>query len=222
MQFVLPIAAAFVLIVGVVQTQGQGRTLFGVGASTCGKWAAVDYDESTDWIAGFISGIGAAASPSGADLLNGVNAESVRGWMDDYCQAHPFESVEEAGAALRLRVSRKTRPEAPTQATLNAKICESQITDAYHLIIINHPQITTTITALEDMQCKGSPEACDVGENNRRSQIDANELEKSKETGMVLRALGCFQQKPLTAPPQHESMTPQSELLDPGLPDQDQ
>jgi hypothetical protein len=43
-----------------------------------------------------------------------------------------------------------------------------------------------------------------------------------KETSMVLRVIGCLQQEPLTAPPDHENITPQTELLDPGLPDHDQ
>ena len=150
-----------------------------------------------------------------------MSAETVRGWMDNYCQTHPLESIEQAGGALVRAHGLPAVPEVPTPAASNPDACESQIMDAYHLIDSNRPQMTATVMALEDMQCKGSPAACNTGANNRQKQIDANELEKSRETNTVLRAIGCFQQEPLTAPPSNDYMRPQTDLLDPGLPDHD-
>ena len=82
---------------------------------------------------------------------------------------------------------------AALQAPPNAAVCEGQITDAYHLIDGNSGQAPATITALQDMHCKGSAAACNLGANHWRIQINANEVGKSEKTRMVLQTVGCFQ-----------------------------
>jgi hypothetical protein len=56
------------------------------------------------------------------------------------------------------------------QAAPNLDVCEGQITDAYRQIDSKHPQALATIAALEDIHCKGSPEACSLGANDRRNK----------------------------------------------------
>ena len=215
MRLVPPIAVALALISPFAQAQGHAS--ISTGALVCGEWATAGHDERKDWIEGLVSGI------DGADPLNGVNAEIVGAWMDHYCQTHPSESIQKAGETFVRSHESPMVSKPSTQAGLNSTACERQIVDAYNLINRNHPQMTATIMALEDMHCTGSQAACDLGADNRRVQIDANELEKSKETSMVLRTIGCFQQQEQpTAPSLNENMAPQTDLLDPGLPDHDQ
>ena len=82
---------------------------------------------------------------------------------------------------------------ATVQTPPNLAVCESQITDAYHLIDSNSGQAPAAITALQDMHCKGSAAACNLGANQRRNQINANDIGKSERTRMVLQTVGCFQ-----------------------------
>ena len=46
------------------------------------------------WVAGFLSGM--AVKQSGSDFLNGLDAEAVFGWLDNYCSAHPLERISNA------------------------------------------------------------------------------------------------------------------------------
>ena len=37
-----------------------------------------------------------AVKQSGSDFLNGLDAEAVFGWLDNYCSAHPLERISNA------------------------------------------------------------------------------------------------------------------------------
>jgi hypothetical protein len=45
---------------------------------------------------GFLSGI-AYESTDGENPMNGLDAEAVWAWIDNYCQAHPLEQIVTAG-----------------------------------------------------------------------------------------------------------------------------
>jgi hypothetical protein len=51
------------------------------------------------WILGFLSGVGYRGEGV-VDPLNGVDAQAVWAWMDNYCQANPLKLVHEAGEAF--------------------------------------------------------------------------------------------------------------------------
>jgi hypothetical protein len=157
----------------------------GVGASACGSWAAGRPDGREVWILGFLSGVGFATNE--ADPLSGRAPKAVWAWMDNYCQTHPLEKIEKVGEAF---VASHASAAAPAP---NFEVCESQITDAYHQISRGHPLVSATITALGDMHCKGSIAVCNLGANNRRNQINADDMDKADKTRMVLQTLGCFQ-----------------------------
>ena len=186
MRFLLPAALAAVLVTGSVEAQEVDSV--GVGASACGSWAAGRSDGREVWILGFLSGVGFATDET--DPLNGLAPKAVWAWMDNYCRTRPLEKIEKVGEAFVASRASAAAPKAPAP---NFEVCESQITDAYHQISSGHPLVLATITALGDMHCKGSLAVCDLGANNRRKQINANDLEKAEKTRMVLQALGCFQ-----------------------------
>jgi|SRR6516165_4538362 hypothetical protein len=77
--------------------------LIGSGTNSCGTWTAwrrqgiAGFPEQ--WVLGFLSGIG---YKGGNNPLNGVDANAVWAWMDNYCYAHPLDSIEKAGEAFNL------------------------------------------------------------------------------------------------------------------------
>jgi hypothetical protein len=81
----------------------RAATTMGAGNQSCGTWTADRRNPDTtnllmdiSWVAGFLSGIG--WSIDGADPLNGIDANAVWGWIDNYCSAHPVEAIKIAAA----------------------------------------------------------------------------------------------------------------------------
>jgi hypothetical protein len=101
-----------VLIVGAGETRAQMVTVLGVGNKSCGAWiAARRANDATaytlqGWVAGFLSGSNSiiASNPAyGIDTLKEVaqgDAQGLWTWVDNYCQAHPLNSVATAADAL--------------------------------------------------------------------------------------------------------------------------
>ncbi len=81
-------------------------SLIGVGTNSCGAWTS---DRSSQfphlaiaeeqWVLGFLSGMGFEASGKD-DPLNGVDAQGVWAWLDNYCHANPLEPISRAAAAF--------------------------------------------------------------------------------------------------------------------------
>ena len=165
----------------------------GLQDPSCGPREAIHHNYE-DWLSGFLTGVGLVGSPGGTAPLNGLSGKTIRDWVYNYCQAHPLEVIANAGEVFMAahRLAPPTRA-ATAQTSPNLAVCESQITDAYHLIDNNSGQAPAAITALQDMHCKGSLAACNLGANQRRNQINANNLGKSEKTRMVLQTVGCFQ-----------------------------
>ncbi len=82
-------------------------TVLGFPNTSCGAWvtyrggnARVQAFYLELWVLGFLSGIGYAGSGSGLNPLNGVDADGVSAWIDNYCQAHPLDRIVEAATAF--------------------------------------------------------------------------------------------------------------------------
>jgi hypothetical protein len=113
MRFLLLLTVLSVgLMAGV--TEAQAYVMTGSGTVSCGSWSAHrrEYDpggkstigsqksmDESAWVLGFLSGIGFIHT-NGADPLDGVDADGVWAWIDNYCQAHPIENVGQAAAAF--------------------------------------------------------------------------------------------------------------------------
>jgi len=82
-------------------------TIKGAGAGSCGTWvedrraAPRSAELDLSWVLGFLSGIGFMGAV-GDDPLNGVDADGVRAWIDNYCAAHPLINIEQAAAAFSI------------------------------------------------------------------------------------------------------------------------
>ena len=167
----------------------------GLQDPSCGSREAIHHNYE-DWLSGFLTGAGLVGSPGGTATLNGLNGKAIRDWVLQLLSGPSTRSDCERRRGVHGGPSFGACAQGSDCANIAepcVAVCESQITDAYHLIDSNSGQSPAAITALQDMHCKGSAAACNLGANQRRSQINTNELGKSEKTRMVLQTVGCFQ-----------------------------
>jgi hypothetical protein len=94
MKSTLTLLALIVFMPG--ETAGQTYSAGGAGNSSCGTWTL-----DTQWLLGFLSGIGFLGKAEGLDPLNGVDAQAVLAWIDNWCHNHPLSPIADAGAAFK-------------------------------------------------------------------------------------------------------------------------
>jgi hypothetical protein len=97
-------ATALAVILTITMTgnvAAQTAMILGPGAESCGAWTADRRnasqgrtDSGLSWVLGFLSGVGVFVDDK--DPLRGVDYQGVRGWIDNYRQAHPLETVSQA------------------------------------------------------------------------------------------------------------------------------
>lgn len=87
-------------------TQAKTVTVMGAGVQTCGTWlehAAKDYRDyrvtDTQWVIGYVAGVN-DETPNFGDLLYGIDNNGLTGWLDQYCSAHPLDTLHDAARAL--------------------------------------------------------------------------------------------------------------------------
>lgn len=76
---------------------------------SCGEWTgrksnAIEEAHDKSWLYGALSTI---AMIKKVDILAHTDAESIDLWMDNYCQAHPLDSLLEGAADLSFELSRR-------------------------------------------------------------------------------------------------------------------
>lgn len=100
--------AAFLLV---LLNAGQARAaseyvIFGAGSRACGNWLQVRSQALPDsavlqsWVLGYITGVNANLLTSSSDVTSGADPDGLFSWIDNYCAAHPLDSVARATAAL--------------------------------------------------------------------------------------------------------------------------
>jgi hypothetical protein len=113
-------AAAFTFI-GTVGGSPEERTtaVLGIGNKSCGSWSQARHsigmmsDMYEGWVAGFLSGANSvlATSEDHIDTLEqaeiDTDAQGLWAWVDNYCQAHPLNSVAQAADALGAELIRR-------------------------------------------------------------------------------------------------------------------
>jgi hypothetical protein len=111
MRFLLILTVLTVLL-ATGATEAQNYNLIGSGTESCGSWSAHRHEyrqgapvthgmqiaqQEASWVLGFLSGIG-FMHHNDDDPLDGVDANGVWVWIDNYCQAHPIEAIGQAAA----------------------------------------------------------------------------------------------------------------------------
>jgi hypothetical protein len=119
MRFLLPAVLVIVLISSAISSAAEAYTSAGSGTASCGAWTAARRDRQAlnleQWILGFLTGVADLAAsrgvtvPGKVDPLNGVDVQAVWAWVDNFCHAHPLETVIEAGEAFATERSQAAR-----------------------------------------------------------------------------------------------------------------
>jgi hypothetical protein len=102
MRFLLPAAFATALMAGSAKAEPYQEPYFviGAGIKSCGAWTADRNgplgQQDRQWILGFLSGVG-WVHLTGQNPLDGLDAQAVWAWVDNYCKAHPLDKMASAG-----------------------------------------------------------------------------------------------------------------------------
>lgn len=82
-----------------------GYSVIGPGVSSCATWAddgkrnEPAAQHNLVWVLGYLAGV-AYGSPDDDDPLRGVDAMTIRAWIDSYCSGHPLATIEDAAVAF--------------------------------------------------------------------------------------------------------------------------
>jgi hypothetical protein len=113
------LAATFSAFVGIAHAEKLTVTVIGVGLNSCGSWTEARSTNGTaarvyeSWVDGFLSGSNEfilsqlKLDPLHEQLIG--DAKGLYRWMDDYCQAHPLNSIYAAADALDTELIRRTQ-----------------------------------------------------------------------------------------------------------------
>ena len=99
-----PLTRVILVVCLMARPAEAGYLAIGRGNGSCGAWTTTRRAQQAQgyeqWILGFLSGVGWQGAQSGINPLNGLDANGVWAWLDNYCQVHPLDPLVEAAAAL--------------------------------------------------------------------------------------------------------------------------
>ena len=80
------------------------------GPASCGSWIKERVKDgwpataNTNWLIGYLSGM---VVYSRKDFIKGTDNDSLEAWVDNYCNANPLDSLDDAGIELAIELIRK-------------------------------------------------------------------------------------------------------------------
>ena len=113
MRFLRPRTAAAILLAAAfgasADRPGTAATryvILGAGNRPCGSWlklrsqASPDSEVLQSWVLGYLTSVNANLLTTSEDVTTGSSAETAYAWIDNYCAAHPLDSLARATGAL--------------------------------------------------------------------------------------------------------------------------
>jgi len=85
---------------------GDQYVIFGAGSRPCGSWLQVRSQALPDstvlqsWVLGYITSINANVLKISQDVASGASSDALFSWIDNYCAAHPLDSLARAASSL--------------------------------------------------------------------------------------------------------------------------
>lgn len=100
--------AAFLLVLlsGAPADAADQYVIFGAGSRPCGTWLEVrsqalpEGEVLQSWVLGYFTGVNANFLTSSSDVTGGLDPDALFSWIDNYCAAHPLDSLARATGAL--------------------------------------------------------------------------------------------------------------------------
>jgi hypothetical protein len=98
------LAVALGLMVALAAPPAHAVHIIGVGVQSCRTWTAdrrqggSAASQDKQWVVGFLSG--AATWSPDLNPMEGIDANAVFAWVDNYCRAHPLVKIIDAAIAF--------------------------------------------------------------------------------------------------------------------------
>jgi hypothetical protein len=86
------------------------------------------YFPMANWVLGYVTGVNFLASET--DMLATVDTKGVQAWVDNYCQAHPLDTVDMAAQTLTFELLH--RAAGTTMRSSGQKVSDEGDWDAVH------------------------------------------------------------------------------------------
>jgi hypothetical protein len=87
-------------------SQTNQYVIFGAGSRPCGSWlqlrsqALPDSAVLQSWVLGYVTSVNANLLSVNQDVTGGAEPDALFGWIDNYCAAHPLDSLARATGAM--------------------------------------------------------------------------------------------------------------------------
>ncbi len=85
---------------------GNQYVIFGAGSRPCGSWlqlrsqALPDSADLQSWVLGYVTSVNANILSVNEDVTGGAAPDTLFTWVDNYCAAHPLDSLARAASAM--------------------------------------------------------------------------------------------------------------------------
>jgi hypothetical protein len=108
--------AAVLIFASVARAEGVDTWIVGNGLGSCGSWiqerrtSSVKAEVLGAWVTGFLTGANSVIKgASKRDILKARDVQGLWSWIDNYCGAHPLDSIAQAAAELTAELSRRVK-----------------------------------------------------------------------------------------------------------------
>jgi hypothetical protein len=87
-------------------SQTNQYVIFGAGSRPCGSWlqlrsqALPDSAVLQSWVLGYVTSVNANLLSVNQDVTGGAVPDALFSWIDNYCAAHPLDSLARAAGAM--------------------------------------------------------------------------------------------------------------------------
>ncbi len=110
-------AVSILLLLAASARASDQYVIFGVGGRPCGNWlqlrsqALPDSAVLQSWVLGYVTSVNANVLTVNPDVAGGSSSDALFSWIDDYCAAHPLDSLARAAGSLvdSLRTKNKAQ-----------------------------------------------------------------------------------------------------------------
>jgi hypothetical protein len=99
-------SCAIALLFAASAHASNAYVIFGAGGQPCSSWLQLRAQASPDsavlqsWVLGYITSVNANVLTVNQDVAGGSTPDALFSWIDNYCAAHPFDTIARAAGAL--------------------------------------------------------------------------------------------------------------------------
>jgi hypothetical protein len=102
----LAVFLAMLLFAAPAHAAGNQYVILGAGSRPCGSWLQVRSQALPDsailqsWVLGYVTSVNANLLSVNRDVTGDAAPDALFSWVDNYCAAHPLDSLARAASAM--------------------------------------------------------------------------------------------------------------------------